>query len=450
MRSEVRLLKSYFAENNQTEHNLLTQAVLIVILILVNAIFVVTEYAIIRVRSAEIDALAAKGNLRAQRAKSVIGDLDKYISATQLGITFVNLLLGWVGEDIFIQLLQPAFIALGISDSFSQTLAVIFGLLIITYFTITIGELAPKAFAIRKYMSAALWLSYPLTIFYKIFKPFIWLLNVSAALIIRLMGIKPLENDSGIHSQEEIRQVILQGRKAGVIDKTEQQLIEKIFDFNDKLAKEIMVHRGDMIVLNINDSRDKIYEVVTEEGYSRIPVYKDTVDNIIGIIYTKDLISASEHRELITLHDIIRPAYFVSETKNIGILLRDFQKSKVHMGIVVNEYGGVEGLVTMEDIIEEITGEILDEYDTESPDIIKAKDQEYLVNPFIPVDEFNEKFKASIPQDKGYNTLGGFLYYVTGHIPALYERIDYSGFTFIISSKQRNTIKQVKVIKSKQ
>ena len=450
MRSEVRLLKSYFAENNQIEHNLLTQAVLIVILILVNAIFVVTEYAIIRVRSAEIDALAAKGNLRAQRAKSVIGDLDKYISATQLGITFVNLLLGWVGEDIFIQLLQPAFIALGISDSFSQTLAVIFGLLIITYFTITIGELAPKAFAIRKYMSAALWLSYPLTIFYKIFKPFIWLLNVSAALIIRLMGIKPLENDSGIHSQEEIRQVILQGSKAGVIDKTEQQLIEKIFDFNDKLAKEIMVHRGDMVVLNINDSREKIYEVVTEEGYSRIPVYKDTVDNIIGIIYTKDLISASEHRELITLHDIIRPAYFISETKNIGILLRDFQKSKVHMGIVVNEYGGVEGLVTMEDIIEEITGEIMDEYDTESPDIIKAKDQEYLVNPFIPVDEFNEKFKASIPQDKGYNTLGGFLYYVTGHIPALYERIDYSGFTFIISSKQRNTIKQVKVIKSKQ
>ena len=446
----MRLLKSYFAENNQIEHNLLTQAVLIVILILVNAIFVVTEYAIIRVRSAEIDALAAKGNLRAQRAKSVIGDLDKYISATQLGITFVNLLLGWVGEDIFIQLLQPAFIALGISDSFSQTLAVIFGLLIITYFTITIGELAPKAFAIRKYMSAALWLSYPLTIFYKIFKPFIWLLNVSAALIIRLMGIKPLENDSGIHSQEEIRQVILQGSKAGVIDKTEQQLIEKIFDFNDKLAKEIMVHRGDMVVLNINDSREKIYEVVTEEGYSRIPVYKDTVDNIIGIIYTKDLISASEHRELITLHDIIRPAYFISETKNIGILLRDFQKSKVHMGIVVNEYGGVEGLVTMEDIIEEITGEIMDEYDTESPDIIKAKDQEYLVNPFIPVDEFNEKFKASIPQDKGYNTLGGFLYYVTGHIPALYERIDYSGFTFIISSKQRNTIKQVKVIKSKQ
>lgn len=427
---------------------MLTQFLLIAVLILVNAVFVVTEYAIIRVRSAEIDALAVKGNLRAMRAKTVIKNLDRYISATQLGITFVNLLLGWVGEDVFIHLLEPVFIKLGISGSFSQTLAVIFGLLIITYFTITIGELAPKAFAIRKYLSATLWLSYPLTIFYKIFKPFIWLLNASAALIIRAMGLKPLENDSGIHSQEEIRQVILQGRRAGVIDQTEHQLIEKIFDFNDKTAKEIMIHRGDMVVLNIDDNREKIYQVVTEEGYSRIPVYKDTIDNIIGIIYTKDLISASEHRQLIQLADIIRPAYFVAETKNIGILMREFQKAKVHMGIVVNEYGGVEGLITMEDIIEEITGEIMDEYDVESPDIIKGKNQEYLVNPFIPVKEFNRKFSAKIPESENYNTLGGFLYNVTGHIPELYERIDYSGFTFVIASKQRNTIKKVKVIKN--
>ena len=427
---------------------MLTQALLIFVLILVNAIFVVTEYAIIRVRTAEIDNLVSKGNTRAKLAKTIISDLDKYISATQLGITFVNLLLGWVGEDIFIHLLEPVFISLGISDSFSQTLAVIFGLLIITYFTITIGELAPKAFAIRKYLGATLWLSYPLLIFYKIFKPFIWLLNVSAALIIRLMGIKPLLNDSGINSQEEILQVIREGRKTGLIDQTEHQLIEKIFDFNDKLVKEIMVHRGQMVVLNIDDPRDKIYEIVTEEGYSRIPVYKDTIDNIIGIIYAKDLISASEHRQLISLNDIIRPAYFVNETKNIGILLREFQKQKVHIGIVVNEYGGVEGLVTMEDIIEEITGEIMDEYDIESPDIIKGKNQEYIVNPFIPVEEFNRKFNASLPLDKGYNTLGGFLYNVTGHIPSLYERIDYSGFTFIIAAKQRNTIKQVKVIKN--
>lgn len=427
---------------------MLTQSILLISLILVNAVFVVAEYAIIRIRTTEIDALVAKGNLRAKRAKAVISELDKYISATQLGITFVNLLLGWIGEDIFIQLLQPFFFSFGISAPFSQTLAVFFGLLIITYFTITIGELAPKTFAIRKYLGAVLWLAYPLTIFYKIFKPFIWLLNASAAVIIRLIGLKPLDTLSGIYSHDEIMQVILAGRKAGVIDQTEHQLIEKIFDFNDKLAKEIMVHRGQMVVLNIEDNREKIYEVVTEEGYSRIPVYKDTVDNIVGIIYTKDLISASEHRQLIVLQDIIRPAYFVSETKNIGNLLRDFQKEKVHIGIVVNEYGGVEGLITLEDIIEEITGEIMDEYDVESPDIIKGKNQEYLVNPFIPVKEFNEKFDANIPIDSRFNTLGGFLYNVTGHIPELYERIDFSGFTFIITNKQRNTIKQVKVIKN--
>ncbi len=427
---------------------MITQALLIIILILVNAVFVVTEYAIIRVRTAELDALIAGGNVKAKRAKSVISQLDRYISATQLGITFVNLLLGWVGEDIFIHLLQPVFLTLGVNDSLSQTLAVILGLLIITYFTITIGELAPKAFAIRKYLSAALWLSAPLIMFYRIFRPFIWLLNSSANFIIRMLGLKPLEDDGGVHSQEEIRQVIMQGRKAGFIDKTEHQLIERIFDFNDKLVKEIMVHRGSMVVLNINDSRNKIFETVTEEGYSRIPVYKDTIDNIVGIIYTKDLISASEHRQLIAIEDIIRPAYFVSETKNIGILLREFQKAKVHMGIVVNEYGGVEGLVTMEDIIEEITGEIMDEYDIETPDIVKGKNQEYIVNPAIPVKEFNEKFSAAIPIDSHYNTIGGFLYYVTGHIPELYERIDHGGITFIISSKQRNTIKQVKVIKN--
>jgi len=250
-----------------------------------------------------------------------------------------------------------------------------------------------------------------------------------------------------VHSEDEIRQVIYEGTKSGVIDKTEHQLIEKIFDFNDKVAKQVMVRRQDMVVLDIDLPRDKIYHRVIDEGYSRIPVYKDTIDNIIGIIYSKDLIASAEHRQLISLTDIIRPAYFVSETKNIGILMREFQKQKVHMGIVVNEFGGVEGLVTMEDIIEEITGEIMDEYDVETPEVIKGKSQEYLVNPVILISDFNKKFKTTIPDVDEYNTLGGFLFKVTGHIPELFERIDYGGYTFVITSKQRNTIKQVKVIK---
>lgn len=426
---------------------MLSQLILIFVLILVNAVFVVTEYAIVRVRSSEIDALIKRGNLRAKGAKEVLNQLDRYISATQLGITFVNLLLGWVGEDIFIELLHPVFLSLGIEGSAAKTFSVILGLLVITYFTITIGELAPKAFAIRKYVAVTLWLSYPLTIFYKIFKPFIWLLNASASVLIRMMGMTPGNQDHSVHSEDEIRQVIYEGTKSGVIDKTEHQLIEKIFDFNDKVAKQVMVRRQDMVVLDIDLPRDKIYHRVIDEGYSRIPVYKDTIDNIIGIIYSKDLIASAEHRQLISLTDIIRPAYFVSETKNIGILMREFQKQKVHMGIVVNEFGGVEGLITLEDIIEEITGEIMDEYDVETPEVIKGKSQEYLVNPVILISDFNKKFKTTIPEVDEYNTLGGFLFKVTGHIPELFERIDYGGYTFVITSKQRNTIKQVKVIK---
>lgn len=425
---------------------MLNQALLIFALILVNAVFVIIEYAIVRVRSSEIEALINRGNVRAKKAKEVLKDLDRYISATQLGITFVNLLLGWVGEDIFIEMLQPFFISMGIESSIGETFSVILGLMMITYFTITIGELAPKAFAIRKYMLITLWFSYPLIIFYKIFKPFIWLLNVSASLLIRLLGMK-FNNDHNTHSEDEIRQVILEGTMSGVIDKTEHQLIEKIFDFNDKLAKQVMVRRQDMVVLDIDMPREKIYQRVIDEGYSRIPVYKDTIDNIIGVIYSKDLIASAEHRELISLTDIIRPAYFVSETKNIGLLMREFQKQKVHMGIVVNEFGGVEGLVTMEDIIEEITGEIMDEYDVETPEIIKGKAQEYLVNPVILISDFNKKFQTNIPEIEEYNTLGGFLFKVTGHIPELYERIDYGGYSFIVTVKQRNTIKQVKVIK---
>jgi CBS domain containing-hemolysin-like protein len=425
---------------------LLYQGLLILILIAVNAVFVIAEYAIVRVRSTELDVLAEKGNLRAKNAKKVITELDRYISATQLGITFVNLLLGWIGEDIFIHLLQPVFQSIGISDSLNQTLSVFAGLLIITYFTITLGELAPKAFAIRKYLSATLWLSVPLTVFYKIFKPFIWCLQASANLIIRAMGLDPIDKNTSRHSEEEIRHVIREGRRSGVIDQTEHQLIERIFDFNDKQAKDIMVPRSHMTAINIDDPRDKIFRVVTEEGFSRLPVYKDTIDNIIGVIYTKDLISASEHRMVIAIQDIIRPAFFTSKTKHIGILLKEFQKNSVHMGIVVNEYGGVEGLLTMEDIIEEIVGEIKDEYDSDYSEIVKGTSGEYFLDPIISIKDFNQKFEASIPEDPFYNTLGGFLCKVTGHIPDIYERIDYERHSFIITRKQGNAMKQIKVI----
>lgn len=426
----------------------LLELVIIFALIFFNALFVATEYAIVRVRSSEIEALIRKGNTRVGDVKIIITDLDRYISATQLGITIVNLLLGWLGEDIFVNALGPFFTMIGIEGSLNHTLAVLVGLTIITYLAITIGELAPKAIAIKNYINITLWFAVPLRVFYSVFKPFIWVLNKSANLLLRLVGVNPLSKAEQIHSEEEIRYLISEGRKTGVIDSTEHQLIEKIFEFNDKVAEEIMVPRNLMMAINIDDPRDLIIQKVIEDGYSRIPVYKDNVDNIIGIIYSKDLISAAEHKEIILLQDILRPAHFVPDNKHIGELLKEFQRKRIHLAIVVNEHGGVEGLITIEDIIEEIVGEIEDEYDVESDKVQRDKRGIFYVNPNITIKEFNNRFRTDIPEnDEEYHTLSGFLQTVTGHIPDIYERIDYKGLSFIIMKKSGNRLLQVKIQK---
>jgi len=429
--------------------SVLLEILLIFMLVFVNALFVATEYAIVRTRTTELELLISKGSSNAKITKQILTELQSYISACQLGITIVNLLLGWIGEDVFFGLLSPLFDYFSLSSTFSKTLSVFIGLGFITYFTITVGELAPKAIAIRHYINISVFLSRPLRMFYKIFKPFIWLLNTSANLILKLIGIEKLTAEEAFHSEEEIRQIILEGRKTGVIDQTEHALIEKIFDFNDKTAKEIMVPRNMMTAIDIDENRERIIQLVIDDGYSRIPVYKDSIDNIIGIIYSKDLIGAAEHKDLILLNEIIRPVHFIPENKHIGEILKDFQKKRIHIGIVVNEHGGVEGLITLEDILEEIVGEIEDEYDIETEKIKRDKKGMFLVNPDISIEEFNKRFNTDIPEDNDeYQTLSGFLQTVTGHIPEIYERIDYKGLVFTIMKKTGNRLLQIKIQRS--
>ncbi len=427
--------------------SILFEIIVVIILVFANAFFVAAEFAIVKVRTTQIQPLAEKQK-KAKVALKVISHLDEYLSATQLGITITSLGLGWIGEPVTAKILEPVFQLLGITNpAVSHTISLSVGFIIITMLHIVLGELAPKSMAIRFSKATTLFVALPLQLFYVIFKPAIWVLNNLANLILRAIGVQPVTESERFHSEEELRLLITEGRKSGAIDQTEHQLIEKIFEFNDKMVKEIMVPRNHMIALDIVDSREKIYQTVTEEGFSRLPVYKDTVDNIIGVIYTKDLISAAEHRELITLQDIIRPAYFVSDTKQIGNLLKDMQRNKVHMAIVVDEYGGVEGLVTIEDIIEEIVGEIQDEYDVEMQEVESEKSGVYIVNPIISIDNFNRRFKSNIPDDPDYQTLSGFLQKVTGHIPEIYERIDYKGLSYVVTKKAGNTILQVRVQK---
>ena len=428
--------------------SILFELIAVILLIFANAFFVAAEFAIVKVRSSQITPLAEKNNRSAKTVVKLLANLDAYLSASQVGITMTSLGLGWVGEPVTAKLLEPVFTFFGLENAKTiHTLSIIIGFVFLTFLHISLGEQAPKMLAIKNPKSTSLVIAIPLNLFYISFKPVVWLLNHAANFILRLIGIQQVSESERINSEEELRMLIAEGRKSGAIDQTEHQLIEKIFEFNDKQASEIMVPRNHMVAININDSRDKIFQIVTEEGFSRIPVYKDTIDNIVGIIYSKDLISAAEHKELITLNDIIRPAFFVSSTKQIGNLLKEMQRNKVHMAVVVDEYGGVEGLVTIEDIIEEIVGEIQDEYDVEAQDVVAEKSGVYLVNPIISIEDFNKKFGTAIPEDPDYQTLNGFMQKVTGHIPEVYERIDYKGMSFVITKKTGNRILQVRVQK---
>jgi putative hemolysin len=246
-------------------------------------------------------------------------------------------------------------------------------------------------------------------------------------------------------SEDELKQVIDASSLSGTIDKTEHELIKSILQFSDITAKEIMVPRLDIVALDISMSRDVLVRKVIEEGYSRLPVYKGTIDHIIGVIYSKDLLSLLEHRSLIILQDIVRPAHFIPESKKISLLLREFQQNKVHIGIVVDEYGGTEGIVTMEDIVEEIVGDILDEYDETHKSVEQSSDGSVIIDAALSIADFNVQFRAKLPEDPDYETLAGYLQKITGKLPESNEEIKTENFVFTILTKSARRIRQVKV-----
>lgn len=247
------------------------------------------------------------------------------------------------------------------------------------------------------------------------------------------------------YSEDDVKQLLEEGKRTGVIDSTERELIESVLEFTDTTVKEIMVPRTDVVAVELSVPRERLIRIVIDEGYSRVPVYQQTIDNIVGIVYTKDLLSMFEHRDVIILQDILRPPYFVPESKKISVLLRELQTKKQHMAVVVDEFGGTEGIITMEDILEEIVGEIRDEYDEDHRDIETSVDGSVMVNAGMSIHDFNEKFESSIPDDADYETLSGFLHKITGRIPELFEEIPFENITFAVVKKNERRIRQVRV-----
>ncbi len=428
--------------------SILFDIVVIFLLILASGFFAGVEIAVVAFRRSRIRELIEQDNKQAKLVQSLLDDPDKFFALVQIGMTVFPVAASALGGVTAVVELKPLLDNLPIFwiQRYSESIAVGIVVTLVSYLTLVIGELAPKSIGLRFPEQISLYSARLLIWLLQLSHLFIRFLSFSTNLVLRPFKFHATFSSSH-PSEDELRLMIEEGRKTGVIDKMEHELIASIFEFTDTTAKEVMVLRTDIVAVEINTPRENLIKIVSEEGYSRLPVYKENIDNIIGIIYTKDFISLLEHRDLIVLQDIIRLAYFVPETKKISQLMRELQRQKLHMAVVVNEFGGVEGIITMEDILEEIVGEIHDEYDEELKELEASADGAILVNARMTVNDFNKKLNVEIPEDTDYETISGFLHKVTGRIPDLNEEIRYKNLTFMVIKKSERHIRQVKVKK---
>lgn len=416
-------------------------------LVLLNGFFVAAEFAIVKVRASQIEIKAKTGSRVGKMAKTIVHNLDGYLAATQLGITLASLGLGWVGENVMHTIFMNLFegFHLQVSDAFVHSAATVVAFSIITVMHIVFGELAPKSLAIQRPVATTLFVSVPLQIFYVVFKPFIWTLNSLASVILRPFGINTAGGHESLHSNEELQYLLDQGKESGALEDNEHELIKNVFDFNERVVKNIMVPRTKISGIELNTSKEEVVETIIGEGYSRMPVYDEIIDKIIGIIHAKDVLPLLAGHKEWALSDIIRKPYFVPETKKINDLLSELQQKRIQIAIVIDEFGGTAGMVTLEDIVEEIVGEIQDEYDEEKPTVEKISENEFIINAYATVYDVNEHLPHDLPEDEDFDTVGGLVSHAFGKIPEVGDSEECYGYLFTILKKTEQNIETIKL-----
>ncbi|QMV43851.1 hemolysin family protein [Cohnella cholangitidis] len=421
--------------------------VLIFALVFLNGFFVAAEFAMVKARGSRIDSLVQEGHKKAKVASHLMDHLDAYLSACQLGITLTSLGLGWIGEPAIARMLEPMFEAMNLSEKLVHPLSFVIGFSFITVLHIVLGELAPKSVAIRKAEMVALWTAKPLYFFRKIMSPFIWALNGTAGLLLKPFGIDTSEVSSSAHTEEEIRILVKESHKSGLIDKTELTLMDNIFDFAETNAREIMIPRTEMSCLYGNLSFEENKSIALREMHTRYPVCEKDKDNIIGFVHIKDLLKVPDN-SILDIRDLMRPMTTVPESMPISALLKLMQKRKSQIAILIDEYGGTSGLVTLEDIMEEIVGEIQDEFDEERPDIEKRDDSTYSINGMMLIEEVNSFFGLDISTED-YDTIGGWIYSQIENPPKKNQYVvSEEGFRFTIEETDHLRISRIEVTRS--
>ncbi len=419
-------------------------------LIVLTGFFVATEFAIVNVRLSQIERLVESGNKRAVYVKKILNHLDSYLFACQLGITLTALGLGWLGERLFVPWINALFHEVSIDGSIAFILSFLIAFFIIAYIRVVIGELLPQAIAVQKAEKWILWTAKPLMLFYKIMYPIIWLFQSSARMFMRLFKLKPVKQGSAGHSEEELKLILSESYKNGTINDSEITYLYNIFEFDERLVKEIMVPRTEMVCLYKNEPFEKNREVMLNGLYTRYPVADGDKDNIVGLINIKEVFTGLlKNEKPVSLDRYIRPVIHVSEATPIKELLLKMQSERIHMAIVIDEYGGTAGIVTVEDILEEIVGEIRDEFDHVEMPLIEQKDEyTFVVSGKIQIDDLNEFLGLDI-DSTDFDTISGWIY--TQDIDATEGTVvEYGGYQFIVEEVEGYQIKKVRIIKLEQ
>ncbi len=420
--------------------------IIVVLLVLINGFFVASEFALVGVRRSRIATLAAAGNRRAKILLSLVDNLNAYISATQLGITLASLALGWIGEPAVAHLLEVPLKG-RISDTVLHTIAFTIAFSVITFLHIVLGELAPKTLALERAEKTALAIAWPMQLFYKVFRWPIKLLDWAGTRTVRLFGLHPSGEHASIYTEEELRQLIDISRKSGHVEEVEQVLLNRVFDFAEGEVREAMVPRTSVDALSADATLDQVKVAFRTSGFSRMPVYRGTTDHIIGVLVRRDLEPYFDpaERNHFRLEELLHTPLYIPATANLGATLRQMQSSRTHLAIVIDEHGGMEGIVTIEDLLEEIVGEINDEYDEEvRSQIQKQPDGSYLLSGMLMVRDANRRLHLELPEIAGYKTMAGFLMAQASRLLENGEVITYEESTFQVEHLEGRRIRRIR------
>ena len=406
-------------------------------LILLNAFFVAAEYGLVTARRTRIIELHHQGDRRARNVLRITGDPPHFIAAMQLGVTLTSLGIGALGEHTLSKAFDPWM---------ATVLAIALAYLILTFFHVVVGELVPKGVALTHSEGTALWASAPVSAFFTIAKPIIWVLQMSTEVVLRTLGQAPPGIRTDGHSEAELRMLLTRSTEQGEIEQDERQMIDKVFDFADKDAAEVMVARPDVEALSVDLPPEEALSTVLDSPYTRYPVYRETLDDIVGVLHVRDLFSAIYDRGLanVQLESLLRPAYVVPETKDLASLLQEFKRTKNHFAVVVDEYGAMVGVCTLEDLIEEIVGEIEDEFDVQEELLVQVDEDTWRIAGMFAIEEFNERFNTELPEED-YHTVAGFVFGQLGRAPAPGDDVAYDGMRFDVLEVEGNRIERMAV-----